>query len=368
MSQGILVHEWLARTGGSENVFDALVETFAEADILCLWNDLEGRYPGRNMRETWLARTPLRRHKAAALPFMPATWRNRAPAGYDWALISSHLFAHHVSFANQSESFRKYAYVHSPARYIWTPDLDRRGAGLVPRALSPTLRKLDRKRAQELHAVAANSNYVKQRISETWDRDATVIYPPVDVDRIRSRADWSLHLSKTERDFLESLPSEFILGASRFVPYKGLNRVIEMGETLRLPVVIAGSGPEESNLRHLAAGVRVSVAFVIAPSDALLFSLYQRSLAYIFPAIEDFGIMPVEAMASGTPVLANAIGGAGESVMRCEGGLLLATFDPDEVRHAFDQSQSIERAHLPNRTDSFSNSAFHSSIREWVQN
>ena len=94
------------------------------------------------------------------------------------------------------------------------------------------------------------------------------------------------------------------------MPYKNLTRVIEAGEAVGLPVVLAGSGPEEPVLREVAARASTDVTFVPGPSDAMLFSLYQSATAFIFPAVEDFGIMPVEAMACGTPVIAYEVGGA----------------------------------------------------------
>ena len=105
-ANGVLVHEWLAEHGGSEGVFDVLVGSFPDADVLVLWSDRADPYPGRTVTETWLARTPLRRHKALAMPFAAAAWRNRRATGYDWALVSSHQFAHHVSFAGRDSGLR----------------------------------------------------------------------------------------------------------------------------------------------------------------------------------------------------------------------------------------------------------------------
>src|SRR5689334_13152857 len=126
LDSGILIHEWLAEYGGSENVFDTFAEMFPAADLLCLWSDVPNRYPGRTLQETGLARSPIRRSKPATVPASLLTWRKRQ-GRHDWALISTHLFAHHYSEKRTGKALKKYLYVHSPARYIWEPELDRRG-------------------------------------------------------------------------------------------------------------------------------------------------------------------------------------------------------------------------------------------------
>ena len=148
---GVLVHEWIERDGGSEKVLDEFVRCFPDADVLCLW-DNAGRYPGRTVVESGLARTPLRRSKALALPAMPFVWRDR-PGDYDFALVSSHCFAHHVSFRTPPAEFRKYVYVHTPARYLWTPELDERGTSPAARLASPVLRGIDKRTGRILGEV-----------------------------------------------------------------------------------------------------------------------------------------------------------------------------------------------------------------------
>ena len=118
---GVLVHEWLAPRGGSENVFESLTRIFPDAARYCLWNDSDGRFTVDG--ETWLARTPLRGHKAAALPLMPLAWRTLPDVDAEWILTSSHLFAHHARFGGVARHAPKLVYAHTPARYIWTPEL-----------------------------------------------------------------------------------------------------------------------------------------------------------------------------------------------------------------------------------------------------
>jgi glycosyltransferase involved in cell wall biosynthesis len=366
---GIIVHEWISKTGGSERVLDAMVETFPDAEIRCLWNDVpDSRYRGRTVRESWLARTPLRRSKAVALPFMPFTWRDCKPGGYDWALVSSHLFAHHVSFNDQSDDFRKYVYVHSPARYIWNPEMDERGLGLLPRLVSPALRRLDRRRAQEAYSLAANSEYVRQRIKRAWDRDSEVIYPPVDVARMQSLDRWADELSGEERAVFDRLPVPFVLGASRFVPYKRLDLVIRSGEAVDLPVVLAGSGPEERRLREQAAQATVPVHFVLDPSDTFLYALYEAASVFVFPGIEDFGIMPVEAMAVGTPVVVRAIGGGSETVTHgITGAHLPERAGPQDLKSAVVRAASADADACRHHARVFDAQRFADRLRSWVE-
>ncbi|GEA89840.1 glycosyltransferase [Cellulomonas cellasea] len=364
--RGVLVHEWLSRTGGSENVFDAMVGAFPEADLLCLWSDVPDRYPGRTLTETWLGRTPLRRNKAAAAPLVPATWRNRRPGGYDWALVSSHMFAHHVSFVDQPADFRKYVYVHSPARYLWNPELDARGRGILPRLVAPALRSVDRTRAQEAVSVAANSMFVRERVRSTWHRDAHVVYPPVDVRRISRTARWADALDPSDAVVLASLPDQFLLGASRFVRYKRLDLVIEAGEIAGLPVVLAGAGPEEAALRDRAARASVPVHVLRGPTDSLLFALYQAALAFVFPAVEDFGIMPVEAMAAGTPVVVGPVGGARESVEDGVTGAVAESTDPHALAEAVERCARLLPVDCVRRAEEFDADVFDRELRSWV--
>lgn len=362
---GALVHEWIEPSGGAEKVLDAMVEAFPGSDIFALWNDAPERYPVNSVYESWLAATPLRRHKALALPFLPQTWRRlEAHQSYEWLLVSSHLFAHHARFRGEAVDVPKYVYAHTPARYIWTPELDERGAPLAVRSVAAMLKPLDRKRAQEPVAIAANSEFVRRRIQRAWDRDATVIYPPVDVERIQAVEDWRDELSGEELSVLESLPGEFILGASRFIPYKRLDLVIEVGQEAGLPVVIAGRGPEEARLRALAESVDVPVYFVISPSDELLYALYQAAVVYVFPAIEDFGIMPVEAMAAGVPVLVGPEGGAVESVGALPGNGVMARWTAQEGAAGI-AALSGSRTRRPD-VRAFSKGAFFRRLTEWV--
>ena len=161
---GVLVHEWIERSGGAEKVLDEFVNCYPDADLYCLWNDAPGRYSTTDVNESVLAATPLRRSKALSLPVMPFTWRGLENRGYDFALISSHVFAHHATFREQSARFRKFVYVHTPARYVWNPELDERGNSPLARLGSPILRKIDRKRASEGASFAANSVFVSRRV------------------------------------------------------------------------------------------------------------------------------------------------------------------------------------------------------------
>ncbi|WP_313477355.1 glycosyltransferase [Microbacterium sp.] len=359
---GILVHEWLARTGGSENVFEALGAVFPDAERFALWNDSAGRFTG--VRETWLARTPLRRSKALALPLMPFAWRRLPAAQADWILASSHLFAHHARFGGQAAGAPKLVYAHTPARYIWAPGLDGRGDSLPARAVSSALKPLDRRRAQEPVAIAANSAFVAQRIRTAWERDAEIIHPPVAVEQFAREPE----LSETERLVLDDLPDGFLFAVSRWVAYKRLDAAIAAGRASGRPVVLAGEGPDEARLRALAQSSGVHVRFVHHPSSSLLKALYRRAAALVFAPIEDFGIVPVESMASGTPVLANAVGGAAESVIDGVTGALVHEWDsPRELASAVDRALSTESAACVARAADFRTDVFQERIGAFVR-
>ncbi|MCC9205433.1 glycosyltransferase [Arthrobacter sp. zg-Y769] len=196
--------------------------------------------------------------------------------------------------------------------------------------------------------------------------NSTVIHPPVDTTRIRSVDNWNERLTSSERAEMDALPGEFILGASRFVPYKRLDLVIAAGELVDLPVVLAGSGPDLERLTQIVSEASVPVTFVSSPSDAMLFSLYQRARAYVFPPVEDFGIMPVEAMAAGAPVLCNVLGGAGESVGLANVGERANFSDPADIKFKLSKILESEKRVTPSLMDAFAPEHFQRKVKAWV--
>ena len=269
----------------------------------CLWNDSTGRFDPARVRESWLARTPLRRHKAAALPLMPATWRTLRYRDYDWALISSHAFAHHARFRGAPDGFRRMVYVHTPGALRLDARLrrPRRQPGRPARLPRPApARPPPRARGRR---VRCEQRVRAQRIRDTWGVDARVIHPPVHVERIQSVCDW--------RDRLNPAEAERSCRTARRVRARRIPL-----HPLQAPPgrdqgrggdgngrCVGGSGPEPTGPGGGGGHGHVPVHFVPAPSEALLYALYQQTALFAFPAIEDFGIMPVEAMAAGAPVL-----------------------------------------------------------------
>ena len=366
---GLIAHEWIEPHGGSENVLEAIAALYPDADLVTPWSNAPQRFPGRDVKELWLARSPLRGRKALALPALTFAWRTAVPREkkYDWILASSHSFAHHIRPRGASVDAPKLVYAYTPARYVWTPELDQRGSGIIARAASLALRPIDRARAREPQSIAVISNYVAERVRTAWRRDTEVIYPPVEVTLAKSVSDWRTRLNAEELNLLEGLPREFILGASRFIPYKRLDLVINAGEAAGLPVVLAGAGPEEAKLREKAAGANVDVHFVIAPSNPLLYSLYQAALVFVFPPVEDFGIMPIEAMALGTPVVANRIGGSAETVSDGFSGVHFDSTDPAALGAAVRLAAELAPSHAQEWSEKFASERFNAELARWVE-
>jgi glycosyltransferase involved in cell wall biosynthesis len=361
-SRGLIIHEWIEEVGGAEKVLDQFSQMFPAAEICCLWND---RAADANVTEL-LAAGLLRGRKALTAAVAPLLWSQMKMPQYEWALISSHMFAHHAATNRSLRSIPTYAYVHTPARYIWNPELDERGKRSVVRAAAPLYKRIDANRAKNLTGIAANSSYVQDRIQRTWGLESEVIYPPVEVSRIVDGGDWSLTVNQEEANLLAGLPDEFLLGFSRLVQYKQIDLVLEVGERSGRPVVIAGTGPDLTRLRALSASMTVPVHFLGFVSDNLLYALYQRALALVFPAVEDFGIVPVEAMAAGLPVLTRSEGGASETVVDGISGIHVDFASTSNMIEAVDRIEKIRSEHCKIRAAEFDSSNFRRKIRQWV--
>lgn len=362
MSDVLLTHEWLAKAGGSENVFEQISVAFPEAEQYCLWNDDPRRFP--DVSETWLARTPLRRHKPIALPLLRSALRSIPLENYETVIASSHAFGHYNAYRAASAGKRGFAYVHSPARYIWSPEYDSRGDQRLARTVAAPMKFLDRRTTGNGVHYAANSNFVRLRIRKAWGVEARVIHPPVAVDEIV--AQMALPMSDHDSNILNALPSSFLLGASRLIPYKRIDQVIRLAKSMDLPLVIAGEGPERENLQRTATTEGVRAHFVGRVSNRLLYELFRTCTLYVFLAVEDFGIMPLEAVAAGSAVLVNQAGGAWEGVARSDAGERCDLTDWNSVVSAARRAIELKDEAGPQAVQQFSNSSFRRNLRKWI--
>lgn len=347
-----LVHEWFGATGGSENVFRRIGELVPHAERFVLWRDHDADEP--NLRESWLARTPLRHTKAGALPLMPLAWRTLSRERFDVVLSSSHAFAHTVRLGSP-EHTRYLSYVHSPARYVWSPAFDGRGSSPLLALPRRVLQAADVRLSRHVHSYAANSREVRDRIARYWRRDATVVNPPVDVDFFGAAPAADRQQSR-----------DYLLGLGRWIPYKNFDLIIAIADAAGLPLVIAGSGPEEAGLRRAADRAGVPVTFEVRPSRERVRRLYWGAKALLFPVHEDFGIIPVEAQACGTPVVGLRRGGLRETVVDSETGFLVDSLDPRDFVPALRRLGELPPDRIPAHAAAFSEREFAARMTAWI--
>lgn len=300
------MHEWFDRIAGSERVVAEMLAVFPGADLYSVVDFLpeaeRAPFLGKRARTTFVQHLPwARRHFRRYLPLMPLAIGRLDLSRYDLVISSNHAVAKGVRTGPGQVHV---SYVHTPMRYAWDMQDDYlRDAGLVrgplawgARWMLGRLRHWDRRTAQAVDAFVANSRYVADRIGRSWGREAAVIYPPVDT------AGYALCERK----------EDFYLAASRLVPYKRMDLIVRA--FARMPsrrLIVIGDGPEAGRLRALAAP---NVTLLGYQEGAALRDYMQRARALVFAAEEDFGIVPVEAQACGTPVIAFGRGGATESL------------------------------------------------------
>lgn len=300
-----IVHDWLVVYGGAERVLEQIIECFPEADIYTLVDFLEDRafLKGRPVYTSFIQKLPsARKHYRDYLPLMPLAIEQFDVSGYELVISSSYAVAKGMLTGPDQLHI---SYVHSPIRYAW--DLQHqylRQAGLssgfksaLARVLLHYIRGWDSRSTNGVDYLISNSRFVARRIRKIYRRDATVIYPPVDVSAL------PLHTQK----------SDFYLTASRMVPYKRIDLIVKaFSQTPERRLVVIGDGPEMAKVKA-AAGANVQI-LGYQPFEVLREYL-QRARAFVFAAEEDFGISVVEAQACGTPVIAYGKGGALESVL-----------------------------------------------------
>lgn len=355
-----VVQEWLDADAGSEKVFAHIAACLPDADLVAL-SETPGHgvdLGGRPVRTTALDHPALRDRRGLTLPLMPLAWRALGTSVYDWTVTSHHAFAMSNRLAPAEHSL---VYVHSPARYLWYPELDGRGRGPARAVARAVLRGVDRRAAQRPAAFAANSTEVRRRVRDCWGRDAVVIPPPVDTTFFSA--------ARPREGAVAGVPEAHSEGAvlfvGRWVAYKRPDLAVRLGEALGRPVVIAGSGPLEPQLRALAAEARVPVHLCVRPDAEDLRELYRRAAFLVFLGHEDFGIVPVEAMATGTPVLALGVGGAVDTVRPGVSGHLVPTVDLGTLVAGARQVELVAAPGCRDVAATFGAEAFRVRLRDW---
>ena len=289
-----LVHYWLVGMRGGEKVLEVLGEIFPDADLFTLVVDRDRISDGlktHSIETSFLQKLGGRRHYQKMLPLMPFALEAFDLTSYDLVISSE---AGPAKGIIPRPDALHICYCHSPMRYIWDlyPQY-RKNSGFLTRSVmsvaAPLLRQWDVTTAARVDHFIANSGYVAKRIEKYYRRDATVIHPPVDVSRF------------TPSDS----PEDFYLCAGQITPYKKIEIAVEAFTRLKLPLVIIGSGASDALRRTAGPNVR----FLGAVEDRVMADHLARCRALIFPGIEDFGIVPLEAMACGRPVIAYAAGG-----------------------------------------------------------
>ncbi len=296
-----------------------------------------------------LYRTPGR--YAHLLPLLPMAMATADVSDADVVLTSHHAFANRVRVP---DGVPLISYTHSPARWMWDPKMLRGEAGgsmgtAALRAFAVAAKGGDRAAANRVDWLIANSQTVAERIRRWWGRHAVVIHPPVDVDYFTPGPE----------------PTEdFFLVAGRLVPYKKVATAVAAATAVGRRLVVVGQGRSRETLERLAGP---TVEFVGAVSNHELRDLYRRCSALLFPGVEDFGIVPVEAQACGTPVIAVGAGGAAETVIDGRTGILVDRRSDDQVA-AFGEAMTrfdptdFDSAVIRAHAEGFSQQRFRSSI------
>lgn len=353
-----LVHEHLAQDGGAEKVLQAFQAVFPEAPTYTLLYDKDHANPvfrNKVIRTSFLQRMPfgLRRYQWY-LPWMPTAIERFDLSEFDVVLSSSSAFAKGVITRPDAIHI---CYCHSPTRYLWNDThsyvqemhYSKLVKKVVPFVLS-YIRLWDRLAANRVDQFIANSRAVQQRIKKYYQRDSSIIYPPVDLDHFKPSSE---------------IGSYYLIGG-RLVAYKRFDLAIAAFNQLGLPLKVFGSGPEEKVLRKMAKG---NIEFLGRVSDEQRAELYRHAKAFINPQEEDFGITVIEAMASGRPVIAYAKGGALETVVEGKTGFFFSDQNwaalADTVLRC--KLETLDPAVIRARAEEYSLEKFTQRIKSYIE-
>jgi len=328
-----IVHDWLVTNAGAEKVLRSIVNIYPDAEIFSLVDflSLEERdiiIDGKKVHTSFIQKLPYaKKHFRNYLPLFPKAIESFDLSAYDLIISSSWAVAKGVK---KSPAQLHVSYCHTPIRYAWdlydeyTQDLPWIKKIMVQNILK-YIRKWDIATVDRVDHFIANSKFVQERIKRIYNRESTVIYPPVNID--------TFTLNENKEDFY--------LTASRLVPYKKTKLIVEAFN--KMPdkkLVVIGSGEEYARINTIANS---NIKILGYQSDEVLISTMQKAKGFIYAAIEDFGIIPIEAMACGTPVIALNKGGTKETIINKTTGI---HFEEQTQKSIIDAIKRFEKLEL----------------------
>jgi len=357
-----LIHDWYYTSGGAEKVIHSIntvwddLDHFALVDFL---NEKDRRFilNGKKATTSFVQKLPTAKsNHRKFLQLFPIAIEQFDLREYELILSSSASIAKGV-LTNQNQLH--ISYCHSPMRYAWDlyhqyledSNLKTGLKGMYAKWVLHKVRSWDYMNSQRVNHFIANSNYIAKRIDKLYNRESTVIYPPVNV---------------TNFDVINK-KEDYYFTASRMVPYKKIQLIVEAFNTMPdKKLIVGGDGPDYKKIKKIA---KENIEFVGFLETDLLTSYLQNARAFVFAAEEDFGIIPVEAQACGTPVIAFNKGGLKETVVQGKTGVLFEkqTIDSLTDAVAYFETQNFSTEEIRQNAERFSKSRFEKELKEFVE-
>jgi len=352
-----IVHDWLVTDAGAEKVLKAIVELYPQADIFSIVDflsdeDRDTVLNGKKAKTSFIQKLPFaQKHFRNYLPLFPKAIESFDLSSYDLIISSSWAFAKGITTTSHQLHI---CYCYTPIRYAWdlyeeyTSSIAQPKKLLVQTSLK-YIRKWDIKTLPSVNYFIADSEFVQKRIEKTYDKEASVIYPPVDVEQF----------------MLEEEKEEFYITASRLVPYKKTKLIVEaFNEMPEKRLVVIGAGEEYESINSIA---KSNIEVLGYQETKVLISHMQRAKAFVYAAVEDFGIVPIEAMACGTPVIALNEGGTAETVVDGLNGVHFQEQTTHSICQAVEKFESLDFTPKDVRETALKYTYFKENFKKFVE-